>query len=60
MSTRCQRVAHARAFQNLISGVIVLNALVLGIQTYEIPTALDSALSVADTVFLAVFVPHSS
>jgi len=56
MAQRCRRVADAGVFQGFILVVIVLNAITLGIQTYDISEGLDSALSTLDGVFLGIFV----
>jgi len=56
MAERCRRVADAGVFQGFILVVIVLNAITLGIQTYDISEGLDSALSTLDGVFLGIFV----
>jgi voltage-gated sodium channel len=52
----CRRVADSGLFQGFILGVIVLNAVTLGIQTYDISSDLESALSTLDEVFLGIFV----
>jgi voltage-gated sodium channel len=56
MAERCRRVADSGLFQGFILGVIVLNAITLGIQTYDISDGLHSALSTLDDVFLGIFV----
>jgi voltage-gated sodium channel len=56
MATRCRRVADSGVFQGFILAVIVLNAITLGIQTYDISDGLQSALSTLDEVFLGIFV----
>ncbi len=56
MTDWCRRVADSGLFQGFILGVILLNAVTLGIQTYDISSGLESALSVADDVFLGIFV----
>jgi voltage-gated sodium channel len=43
-------------FQGFILGVIVLNAITLGIQTYDISDGLETALSTLDDVLLGIFV----
>ena len=45
MAERCRKVADSGVFQGFILGVIVLNAITLGIQTYDISSGLESALS---------------
>jgi voltage-gated sodium channel len=56
MADRCRRVADSGVFQGFILVVIVLNAVTLGIQTYDISSELESALSTVDDVFLGIFV----
>jgi len=56
MAERCRKVADAAVFQGFILVVIVLNAITLGIQTYDISDGLDSALSTLDGIFLGIFV----
>jgi voltage-gated sodium channel len=56
MADRCKRIANSGRFQNFILGVIVLNAVTLGIQTYDLSESVESALSTLDDVFLGVFV----
>ena len=56
MAHRCRAVADSSVFQGFILVVIVLNAITLGIQTYDISSRLESALSTLDDVFLAIFV----
>ena len=56
MAQRCLRVAESGVFQGFILVVIVLNAITLGIQTYDISSGLHSALSTLDDVFLGIFV----
>lgn len=43
-------------FQGFILVVIVLNAITLGIQTYDISSGLESALTLVDEIFLGIFV----
>jgi len=50
-----ERVAASRMFQGFILCVILLNAVALGVQTYDIPAGLGSALSTLDNVFLGIF-----
>ncbi|MDQ3572379.1 MAG: ion transporter [Actinomycetota bacterium] len=56
MSGWCKSVADSDRFQTLILGVIVLNAITLGIQTYDISDGLEATLSTLDDVFLGIFV----
>ena len=56
MAERCRKVANSGVFQGFILGVIVLNAITLGIQTYDISSGLESTLSTLDDVFLGIFV----
>jgi len=53
----CARLAGASWFQSAIIGVIVLNAIVLGLETYEtVDDAIGDGLRALDHVFLAIFV----
>jgi voltage-gated sodium channel len=56
MAERCNKIANSGLFQGFIFGVIVLNAITLGIQTYDNPAWLEDLISVVDEVFLGVFV----
>jgi voltage-gated sodium channel len=57
MSRVCARIAESAAFQNAILGVILLNAVVLGLQTYDgIDRDYGDVLDLLNEVFLAVFV----
>lgn len=56
MADRCRRLADSGVFQGFILAVIVLNAVTLGIQTYDISSELESALTLLDEVFLGIFV----
>jgi voltage-gated sodium channel len=56
MADRCRRIADSGVFQGFIVGVIVLNAITLGIQTYDISDGLESALTALDEAFLGIFV----
>ena len=55
MAARCKRIADSPAFQGFILGVIVLNAITLGVQTYDLSDDLDSTLTLFDEVFLGIF-----
>ena len=56
MADRCRRIADSGVFQGFILVVIVLNAITLGIQTYDISSDLESALTLFDEIFLGIFV----
>jgi len=56
MASRCKRIADSTVFQGFILGVIVLNAVTLGIQTYDLSDSLESALTTFDDIFLGIFV----
>jgi voltage-gated sodium channel len=51
-----RRLVTSDAFQNTIVGVIILNAITIGVQTYPIPGWLHILIEWADRVFLGVFV----
>jgi voltage-gated sodium channel len=53
----CKRVADSHRFQNAILGVIVANAVVLGLQTYDgIDQDVGPTLHLLNDIFLGVFV----
>jgi voltage-gated sodium channel len=56
MASTCKRIADSSVFQGFILGVIVLNAITLGIQTYDLSETAESRLSTLDDVFLGIFV----
>jgi len=56
MASTCKRIADSRVFQGFILAVIVLNAVTLGIQTYDLSASAESALTTLDDVFLGIFV----
>jgi voltage-gated sodium channel len=56
MASTCKRIADSSVFQGFILGVIVLNAITLGIQTYDLSESTESRLSTLDDVFLGIFV----
>ena len=56
MASRCKRVADSGLFQNFILGVILLNAVTLGVQTYNLSSSLSSTLTTLDDIFLGIFV----
>ncbi|HEY8467343.1 MAG TPA: ion transporter [Solirubrobacterales bacterium] len=55
IAAHCKRIADSGLFQGFILLVIVLNAIALGVQTYDISPGLNSALTTIDDVFLAIF-----
>jgi voltage-gated sodium channel len=56
MAERCRRIADSQRFQAFIFGVIVLNAITLGLETYDFSNRVESALTVLDGTFLGIFV----
>ena len=56
MADRCRRIADSGVFQGFILVVIVLNAITLGIQTYDVSSGLESVLTLFDEIFLVIFV----
>ena len=57
MVETCRRIADSPRFQAFIFGVIVLNAITLGLGTYDFSAEAESALNVLDDkVFLGIFV----
>lgn len=56
MASLCKRIADSSRFQNFIYVVIVLNAISLGLGTYDWSESVDKAITVADDVFLGIFV----
>ena len=57
VAERCRAIVEARWFDPLILGVIVLNAITLGLETYdEIDASIGPALHVANGVMLGIFV----
>lgn len=50
------RIAYSGWFQNLVVGVIVANAITIGITTYELDEQTHHVIEVLDRVFLGVFV----
>ncbi len=56
MAERCKRIADSGAFQGFIMVVIILNAVTLGVQTYDISGDLSRILTVLDDAFLGIFV----
>ena len=55
MAAKCKRIADSSRFQNFILGVIVLNAITLGVQTYDLSEAWSSRLTTLDEICLGVF-----
>ncbi|MDQ3728113.1 MAG: ion transporter [Actinomycetota bacterium] len=56
MAVLCKQIADSDRFQGFILVVIVLNAVTLGIQTYDVSDGLESFLTTIDEVFLGIFV----
>jgi voltage-gated sodium channel len=56
MSAAARKIAESGPFGAFILAVIVANAITLGLQTYDLSEGMHSALSVADDVFLGIFV----
>ncbi len=57
MATACKRIADSSRFQLFILGVILANAVVLGLETYDsIDRDYGSALEILNDVFLGIFV----
>jgi voltage-gated sodium channel len=57
LSERCERIADSTRFQGFIVAVILANAIVLGLQTYEgIEREVGELLVTLDGIFLGIFV----
>ncbi len=56
IARRCRQIADSSRFQTFIMGVIVANAVTLGLGTYDFSSSVDSALVTADEIFLGIFV----
>jgi voltage-gated sodium channel len=56
MARSCSRIANSSRFQNFIYGVIVANAIALGLGTYDWSDSVNDAITVADDTFLGIFV----
>lgn len=56
MAERCRRTADSGRFQGFIMGVILANAVTLGLGTYDFGNDVNSWLSTLDDVFLGIFV----
>ncbi len=52
----CARIADSNRFQMFIMGVIVANAVTLGLGTYDFSSGVESLLTTLDDVFLGIFV----
>ena len=52
----CARIADSSRFQTFIMGVIVANAVTLGLGTYDFSSGVESLLTTLDDVFLGIFV----
>lgn len=56
MAAALKRIADSTRFQTIVLGVIVLNAITLGLQTFpEIERDAGSLLNTLDSIFLAIF-----
>ena len=55
MASTCKRIADSGLFQGFILGVILLNAVTLGIQTYDLSESLERLLTTLDDIFLGIF-----
>ena len=56
MAERCARIADSPRFQSFIFGVIVANAITLGLGTYDFGGTADQVLTALDELFLGIFV----
>ena len=56
MAQLCRRIADSPRFQAFIFGVIVANAVTLGLGTYDLGAGARDALNLLDDVFLGIFV----
>jgi voltage-gated sodium channel len=56
MAERCARIADSPRFQWFIFGVILANAITLGLGTYEFGGTADDVLTALDETFLGIFV----
>ncbi|TRO96529.1 ion transporter [Glycocaulis profundi] len=50
------RFVESAAFRNFITGLILVNAAMLGLETYDLPANVQAVLAVADRVVIGVFV----
>jgi len=53
---KCYDTSEDARFQNLILLLIVLNAIMIGIDTFELSTELKTAIDIADTIVLYIFI----
>ncbi len=56
MAERCRRIADSSRFQGFIFVVIVLNAVTLGLGTYDWSDSVSEAITVLDDTLLGIFV----
>jgi voltage-gated sodium channel len=57
VALRCRHISESRAFQQTIIGVILANAITIGLQTYDaVASRWGDLLDILDAVFLGVFV----
>jgi voltage-gated sodium channel len=56
MASRCKRIADSGRFRGFILCVILLNAVTLGIQTYDLAESVETTLTTLDDIFLGIFV----
>jgi voltage-gated sodium channel len=56
MAASCKRIADSSRFQAFIMGVIVANAVTLGLGTYDFSPSVNDLLTTLDDVFLGIFV----
>ena len=53
---KCFNTSEDTRFQNFILLLIVLNAVMIGIDTFELNTGLKTAIDIADTIVLYIFI----
>ena len=53
---KCFNTSEDTRFQNFILLLIVLNAVMIGIDTFELNTDLKAAIDIADTIVLYIFI----
>ena len=56
LSGRLDAFVSSAAFRNVITALILINALILGAETYPLPAPVHAALQIADQAIIAVFV----
>ena len=56
LSARLDAFVSSAAFRNVITALILINALILGAETYPLPAPVNAALQIADQAITAVFV----